>query len=240
MVVLKGMQPFCTMEKRHIEMFKNQMVNCALYLKKAGWDGVEIMAGVGGILNRFMSPATNNRTDEYGGNMKNRMRLTVETIQAVRAAVGEDFLITCRWSPVEYVTGVKPGNTIDDAVLMVHYLEEAGIDLHNLSVGWHETSIPLTTKDVPDGYWTWISERIKTVAEKPVAMGYRNTDPLIMERISAPERRMWWQAYATTLPTLIFPRRSWKTGSKILAAASAAAAVLTMSSAAGVLLPTAA
>lgn len=181
-VVLKGMHPFTPMEKRHIRMFKDQMVNCALYLKKAGWDGVEIMAGVGGILNRFMSPATNDRSDEYGGSMKNRMRLTVETIQEVRAAVGDDFLITCRWSPVEYVTGVKPGNTIEDAILMVHYLEEAGIDLHNLSVGWHETSIPLTTKDVPDGYWTWISERIKTVATKPVAMGYRNTDPLVMEK----------------------------------------------------------
>lgn len=181
-VILKGMEPFNTMEKRHIEMLKNQMVNCALTIKKAGWDGVEIMAGVGGILNRFLSPATNNRTDEYGGCLKNRVRLTVETIKAVREAVGPDFLITCRWTPVEYVTGIKPGHTIEDAIQVVHYLEEAGIDMHNLAVGWHESSIPLTTKEIPDGYWSWISERIKTVAEKPVAMGYRNTDPLIMEK----------------------------------------------------------
>ena len=181
-VILKNMRPFTPMEKRHIEMFKKQMVNCALLIKEAGWDGVEVMAGVGGILNRFMSKATNNRTDKYGGNLKNRMRLTVETIEAVREAVGPDFLITCRWSPVEYVTGLAPGTTIDEALLMVGYMEDAGIDLHNLSVGWHETSIPLTTKDVPDGHWTWISERIKTVATKPVAMGYRNVDPLIMEK----------------------------------------------------------
>lgn len=181
-VILKGMEPFTPMEKRHIEMFKNQMVNCALTLQKAGWDGVEIMAGVGGILNRFLSPATNNRTDEYGGCLKNRVRLTVETIEAVRAAVGPDFLLTCRWSPEEYVTGVAPGHTIEDSIMVVHYLEEAGIDLHNLAVGWHESSVPLTTKDIPDGYWTWISERIKIVATKPVAMGYRNTDPLIMEK----------------------------------------------------------
>jgi 2,4-dienoyl-CoA reductase (NADPH2) len=181
-VILKGMTPFTPMEKRHIEMFKDQMVNCALTLQKAGWDGVEIMAGVGGILNRFISPATNTRTDEYGGPLKNRMRLAVETIKAVREAVGPDFLITCRWSPVEYVTGAAPGHTIEDSLLVVQYLEDAGIDMHNLAVGWHETSIPLTTKDVPDGYWTWISERIKTVATKPVAMGYRNTDPLVMEK----------------------------------------------------------
>ena len=177
-----GRTKWNVMERRHMDMFIGQMVNCALLLQKAGWDGVEIMAGVGGILNRFMSPATNNRTDEYGGCLKNRMRFPVEVIKAVREAVGPDFLITCRWSPVEYVTGVKPGNTINDALLIVPYLEEAGIDLHNLAVGWHETSIPLTTKDVPDGSWAWISEKIKTVATKPVAMGYRNTDPLIMEK----------------------------------------------------------
>lgn len=181
-VILKGMHPFTPMEKRHIEMFKQQMVNCALICKKAGWDGVEIMAGVGGILNRFLSPATNNRTDEYGGCLKNRVRLTVETIKAVREAVGPDFLLTCRWSPVEYVTGVAPGHGIREALMVVPYLEEAGIDLHNLAVGWHETSVPLTTKDVPDGHWTWISEQIKKVATKPVAMGYRNTDPLVMEK----------------------------------------------------------
>ena len=180
-VILKGMHPFTPMEKRHIEMFKRQMVNCSLLLKEAGWDGVEIMAGVGGMLNRFLSPATNNRIDEYGGCLKNRVRLTVECIEEVRAAVGPDFLITCRWSPEEYVTGIAPGHNIEDSIMVVHYLEEAGIDLHNLAVGWHESSVPLTTKEIPDGHWSWISQRIKKVAEKPVAMGYRNTDPLVME-----------------------------------------------------------
>lgn len=180
-VILKGMPPFATMEKRHIEMFKRQMVNCALLIKEAGWDGVEIMAGVGGVLNRFLSPATNNRTDEYGGNLRNRIRLTLECIQAVREAVGPDYLITCRWSPEDYVTGLAPGHNIEDSLMVVGYLEEAGVDMHNLSVGWHESSIPMVTKEVADGHWSWVSERIKKVATKPVAMGYRNTDPLVME-----------------------------------------------------------
>jgi len=182
-VILKGMHPFTPMTKEHIELLKAQLVKCARLLKEAGWDGVEVMAGVGGILNRFLSPATNNRTDEYGGSLENRVRLTVETIKAIRAAVGDDYTITCRWTPVEYVKGVAEGHTIEDSLKVVPYLEQAGIDLHNLAIGWHETSIPLTTKAVPDGHWSWVSERIKTVAKKPVATAYRNTDPLVMEDI---------------------------------------------------------
>jgi 2,4-dienoyl-CoA reductase (NADPH2) len=52
------------MTLEHIETFKKNVVQCAVTLQKAGWDGVEVMAGVGGILNRFMSPATNDRTDD--------------------------------------------------------------------------------------------------------------------------------------------------------------------------------
>jgi 2,4-dienoyl-CoA reductase (NADPH2) len=62
-------------------------------------------------------------------------------------------------------------------------MEAAGLDLHNLAVGWHETSVPLTTKEVPDGHWSWISQQIKTVATKPVVTAYRETDPVVMEQI---------------------------------------------------------
>lgn len=72
------------MTKEHIETFKKNVVQCAVTLQNAGWDGVEVMAGVGGILNRFMSPATNDRTDEYGGSLENRCRLTVEVMTEIK------------------------------------------------------------------------------------------------------------------------------------------------------------
>lgn len=187
-VILKGMTPFTPMEKRHIEIFKQQMVRCALTLQKAGWDGVEVMAGVGGILNRFISPATNNRTDEYGGSLENRCRLTVEVITAIKEACGPDFPILCRWSPLEYVKGIKEGHGLEESLKVVPILEKAGISMHNLAIGWHESSVPLTTKDIPDGHWSWVSEKIKTVAEKPVATGYRETNPIIMEKVLAQHR----------------------------------------------------
>lgn len=182
--VLKFMGGFRAMEKEHIEQFKADFVNCALVIKEAGWDGVEVMAGVGGILNRFLSPATNNRTDEYGGSLENRVRLAVEVIEEIREAVGPDFLIMCRWSPVEYVKGPEhEGHGITESLEVVPYLEKAGIDIHDLAVGWHETSVPLTTKHVEDGHWSWISEKIKAVATKPVITAYRETNPVVMEKI---------------------------------------------------------
>ncbi|MCG2800226.1 MAG: FAD-dependent oxidoreductase [Cellulomonas sp.] len=182
--ILRGMGPFHAMTLEHIEIFKQQFIHCAKVVQDGGWDGVEVMAGVGGILNRFLSPATNNRTDQYGGSLENRVRLTVEVIEGVRAAVGPDFPILVRWSPVEYVTSaIGEGHTIEQALEVVPYLEAAGLDLHNLAVGWHETSVPLTTKAVPDGHWSWISEQIKTVAAKPVVTAYRETDPAVMEKV---------------------------------------------------------
>lgn len=182
--ILPFMGPFTAMTLEHIEKFRADFVNCVRVMKAAGWDAVEVMAGVGGILNRFLSPATNNRTDRYGGSLENRVRLTVEVIRAVREEVGPDFPILVRWSPVEYVTSpIGAGHTIEDALAVVPYLEEAGADLHDLAVGWHETSVPLTTKQVRDGHWSWVSQRIKTVATKPVVTAYRETDPVVMERI---------------------------------------------------------
>ena len=70
--------PYTRMTLEDIELFKRQIINCAVLLKKAGFDGVEVMAGVGGIMNRFLSLATNDRTDQYGGSLENRAKLTLE------------------------------------------------------------------------------------------------------------------------------------------------------------------
>lgn len=181
--VLPAMGGFKTMSLAQIEEFKAMHVNAVHVLKEAGFDAIEVMAGVGGIMSCFISRATNDRTDQYGGSLENRVRLTCEVLQAVRAEVGPDFPIMVRWSPVDFIkTDNGPGLDIEEALQIVPMLEEAGCDIHDLAVGWHETSVPLTTKRIEDGHWTYISEQIKTVAKKPVAQGYRNTDPAVMEQ----------------------------------------------------------
>lgn len=178
----RSLPDFEIMSIEDIHLWQSQIANTARILKAAGWDAVELMAGVGGTLSRFMSPATNNRTDEYGGSVENRCRMVVETIEAVRRATGDDFPILIRWSPVEFIPG---GNDIEDAKQIVPILEKAGVAWHNLQVGWHESSVPLTTKDVEDGHWAWISEELKKTATVPVVTGYRETDPDVMEQVLA-------------------------------------------------------
>lgn len=181
--ILKFMGGFKAMTLVQIEEFKRCYVNAARICKQAGFDAIEVMAGVGGILSRFMSKATNNRTDQYGGSLENRVRLTAEVLRAVREEVGEGYPIVVRWSPVDFIKSpAGEGLDIEESLQIVPMLEEAGCDLHDLAVGWHETSVPLTTKGIEDGHWTWISEKIKSVAKKPVAQGYRNTDPTVMEQ----------------------------------------------------------
>lgn len=181
--ILKFMGGFKAMTIDQIEAFKKQYFNAAKIIKEAGFDAIEVMAGVGGILSRFMALATNNRTDEYGGSLENRAKLTLEVIRGVREVVGSEFPIIVRWSPVDFVKSpAGPGLSMDESLQICQWMEEAGLDLHDLVVGWHETSVPLTTKEIEDGHWTYISQQIKTVAKKPVAQGYRNTDPQIMEQ----------------------------------------------------------
>ena len=181
--ILKFMGGFRAMSLEQIEAFKQQFFNAARVCKEAGFDAIEVMAGVGGILSRFMALATNNRTDEYGGSLENRVRLTLEVIRGTRAVVGPDFPIVVRWSPIDFIKSpAGPGLSMEEALRIAPMLEEAGCDLHDLAVGWHETSEPLTTKAIEDGHWTFISQQIKTVAKKPVAQGYRNTDPRVMEQ----------------------------------------------------------
>ncbi|BAK43550.1 FAD-dependent oxidoreductase [Eggerthella sp. YY7918] len=181
--ILKFMGGFRAMTLEQIEAFKQQYFNAARVCKKAGFDAIEVMAGVGGILSRFMTQATNNRTDQYGGSLENRARLACEVIRGVREVVGPDFPIVVRWSPIDFIKSpAGPGLSMDEALQIAPMLEEAGCDLHDLAVGWHETSEPLTTKVIDDGHWTWISEKIKSVAKKPVAQGYRNSDPKVMEQ----------------------------------------------------------
>ena len=105
---------FRAMTLEQIEAFKQQYFNAARVCKEAGFDAIEVMAGVGGILSRFMALATNNRTDEYGGSLENRVKLTLEVIRGVREVVGPKFPIVVRWSPIDFIKSpAGPGLSMD-------------------------------------------------------------------------------------------------------------------------------
>lgn len=106
------------------------MVEAALNMKEAGADGVELFAAQGYLLHEFLSPATNKRTDSYGGSLDNRIRFLIDSLRAIRAATGPDFLIGCRMNGED---GVPGGLRIDDAREIALRLKAEGISYLNVS-----------------------------------------------------------------------------------------------------------
>ena len=100
--------------------------------KASGYDGVEIHSAHAYLLNQFYSPLINQRTDEYGGSLDNRLRIHREVIAAVRKAVGNKFVIALRLGGCDYREG---GSTIEDSVYAAKVFEKAGINLLDISGG---------------------------------------------------------------------------------------------------------
>lgn len=101
-------------------------------MKNAGFDGVEIHNCHGFLLSQFLSPLTNKRSDEYGGSLENRSRLLLEIVKDVREAVGEDFLLLVRLGLDDLLPG---GLTLEEGCLIAEKLQEAGIDMLDISTG---------------------------------------------------------------------------------------------------------
>ena len=107
--------------------------------REAGLDGVETHSANGYLFTQFLSPAINDRTDQYGGSLANRARFLLEVIRAIRAEVGDDFHVQSKISAVDNGNAILPwekkGTTIQDTVQVVKWLEEAGIDAIHVSLG---------------------------------------------------------------------------------------------------------
>jgi 2,4-dienoyl-CoA reductase (NADPH2) len=107
--------------------------------REAGYDGVEVMGSEGYFLNQFLVAHTNRRTDDWGGSYENRMRLPVEVVRRVRAAVGADFILIYRISLIDLV---PDGSTWDEVAILARAVEAAGATILNTGIGWHEARVP--------------------------------------------------------------------------------------------------
>ncbi|MDQ3851156.1 MAG: NADH:flavin oxidoreductase [Actinomycetota bacterium] len=107
--------------------------------REAGLDGVETHSANGYLFTQFLSPAINDRTDQYGGSLENRARFLLEVIRAIRAEVGPDFHVQSKISAVDYNDAIFPwepkGTTLQDTVQVCRWLEEAGVDALHVSAG---------------------------------------------------------------------------------------------------------
>jgi len=155
---------------------------CARLAKQAGYDGVEIMGSEGYLINQFLCARTNQRTDRWGGSIENRMRLPVEIVKAVRAAAGNDFIIMYRHSLLDLVEG---GNTWDDVVAVAKALEQAGVNIINTGIGWHEARVPTIVTSVPRAAFRSLAGRLRKEISIPVVASNRINTPDVAEDILA-------------------------------------------------------
>jgi len=169
------------MNKEDIENEQIAFAEAALRAKKSGFDAVEICGSAGYLMDQFMSPLVNKRTDEYGGSFQNRLRFPIETIKMIRSKVGNDFVVGWRLSGDDFMG--PDSNNYEDKAKIAKELEAAGLDYFNITGGWHETKIPQLTMDVPEGGYTYLAENIKKYVSIPVFASNRINDPEVAEEV---------------------------------------------------------
>ncbi|MDP2919294.1 MAG: FAD-dependent oxidoreductase [Dehalococcoidia bacterium] len=153
--------------------------HAAKVVQEAGCDGVEIHAAHGYLPQQFMTPRYNTRTDEYGGDMKERLRFPLEVINAVREAVGKDFTVGIRITPDELQDG---GYDLEAMKIMAPILTSGGkLDYLNVSSG--RAIAPMY---YPSGHSVYTAAELKQVVDIPVfATSSRISDPVMAEQILA-------------------------------------------------------
>ncbi len=130
--------------------------------RELGFDAVEIMGSEGYLLNQFVSPLTNHRDDEWGGDFARRIRFPAEVLRAVRQAVGPAYPLLYRLSAAD----LMPGSTSDEeTVAFARSLAGGGVDAFDIGIGWHESSIPTVQYTVAPGAWLPYARRIREAAQ---------------------------------------------------------------------------
>lgn len=158
----------------------NDMVTAAVNAKAAGYDGVEVMGSEGYFLNQFLVTHTNKRTDQWGGSYENRMRLPIEVVKRVRAAVGDDFIVIYRLSMIDLI---PDGSDFDEVIELAKRVEAAGATIINTGVGWHEARIPTIATSVPRRAFSWVTEKLMGQVSIPVIASNRINTPEVAEAI---------------------------------------------------------
>lgn len=170
------------LDEAGIEKQIADIVTAASRAQEAGYDGVEIMGSEGYFLNQFLARHVNKRTDRWGGDYANRMRLPVEVVRRVRDAVGPNFILIYRISLIDLI---PDGSTWDEVVLLAKAVEAAGATMLNTGIGWHEARVPTIATSVPRAAFAWLTQRLRPEVSIPVITSNRINTPDVAEGILA-------------------------------------------------------
>jgi 2,4-dienoyl-CoA reductase (NADPH2) len=152
--------PFTPRElsERGIERQIRAFVRCAKLARDAGYDGVEVMGSEGYFINQFLVTHTNHRSDRWGGEYTNRMRLAVEIVRRVREAVGADFILIYRISLIDLI---PDGSSWPEVIELAKAVTAAGATILNSGIGWHEARVPTIATSVPRAAFAGVTKRLR-------------------------------------------------------------------------------
>lgn len=170
------------LDEAGIERQIADFVNCACLAREAGYDGVEVMGSEGYLINQFLVTRSNRRSDRWGGSYANRMRLAVEIVRRIRAAVGTDFLLIYRLSMLDLI---EDGSSWEEVVQLAQAVELAGASLLNTGIGWHEARIPTIATSVPRAAFARVTARLRGAVGIPLIATNRINSPEIAEQVLA-------------------------------------------------------
>jgi 2,4-dienoyl-CoA reductase (NADPH2) len=161
-----------TMEE--IQLIINAFARAASRVKQAGFDAVEVLSGTGYLISEFLSPLTNQRTDDYGGSFENRMRFGLEIVKKIKETTEDDFPLIVRMNGNDFM---PQGQGRKDLQKYAQALASAGVDALCINVGWHEARVPQIVSSVPRGVFGYLAKGIKALVEIPVIASHRINDP---------------------------------------------------------------
>jgi len=163
-----------------IKEIERRFAEAAERAKRAGFDGVELHAAHGYLICEFLSPSSNKRHDQYGGDLRNRARMLLETITAVKEAVGDSYPVWCRLNGEEL--RIEGGTTIEETQEIARMCQAAGIVAIHVSgiAGPNPNHLPMSAK--PEGYLVHLAEAVKQAVSIPVITVGRIT-PALGEKV---------------------------------------------------------
>lgn len=162
-----------------IHALVNRFRAAAWRAMEAGFESIEIHAAHGYLLSEFLDPLVNDRDDEYGGSLENRMRIVLEVADAIRSVICDDMPLFARISATDWAEG---GWDLDQSIVLAKALKEHGVDLVDVSTGGILPNVTIPTKP---GYQVPFSEQIRKKADVPVTAVGLITKPKQAARILA-------------------------------------------------------
>lgn len=165
-----------------IEKQIDDIATAAARAIEAGYDGVEVMGSEGYFLNQFLVTHTNRRTDGWGGSYASRMRLPVEVVRRVRAAMGPGAILIYRISLIDLV---PDGSTWEEIVQLAKAVEGVGASVLNTGIGWHEARVPTIATSVPRAAFAHLTARLRPEVTIPVITSNRINTPDVAEKLLA-------------------------------------------------------